>query len=96
MTYVNRSRKSGARIIRIRACRRHRPVPTAVAWTSPVRYVETFIARLSEKERNRYFLPVPLGWTGTPQEYASLAVYLASDEHYLVGQAISPNGGAVI
>jgi 3-oxoacyl-[acyl-carrier protein] reductase len=29
------------------------------------------------------------------EEYASLAVYLASDNHYLVGQIISPNGGAV-
>ena len=38
----------------------------------------------------------PLGRLGTPQEYASLAVYLASDEHYLVGQVISPNGGMVI
>ena len=39
---------------------------------------------------------MPLGRLGTPQEYASLAVYLASDEHYLVGQVISPNGGMVI
>ena len=27
---------------------------------------------------------------------ASLAVYLASDEHYLVGQTISPNGGMIL
>ena len=39
---------------------------------------------------------VPLGRIGRPEEYASLAVYLASDEHYLVGQVISPNGGVVI
>ena len=38
----------------------------------------------------------PLGRLGTPQEYASLAVYLASDEHYLVGQVISPNGGTAV
>jgi 3-oxoacyl-[acyl-carrier protein] reductase len=39
---------------------------------------------------------IPLGRLGEPEEYASLAVYLASDEHYLVGQIISPNGGVVI
>jgi 3-oxoacyl-[acyl-carrier protein] reductase len=39
---------------------------------------------------------IPLGRLGRQEKYASLAVYLASDEHYLVGQIISPNGGAVI
>jgi 3-oxoacyl-[acyl-carrier protein] reductase len=39
---------------------------------------------------------IPLGRLGLPGEYASLAVHLASDEHYLVGQVISPNGGVVI
>lgn len=39
---------------------------------------------------------IPLGRLGRPEEYASLAVYLAGDSHYLVGQVISPNGGAVI
>jgi 3-oxoacyl-[acyl-carrier protein] reductase len=29
------------------------------------------------------------------EEYASMVTYLAG-EHYLVGQVISPNGGAVI
>ena len=38
----------------------------------------------------------PLGRLGTPQEYASLAMYLGSDEHCLVGQVISPNGGMVV
>ena len=39
---------------------------------------------------------IPLGRLGEPEEYASLAVYLESDEHYLVAQIISPNGGVVI
>lgn len=39
---------------------------------------------------------IPLGRLGKPEEYASLAVYLASDGHYVVGQTISPNGGMVL
>jgi 3-oxoacyl-[acyl-carrier protein] reductase len=39
---------------------------------------------------------IPLGRLGKPEEYASLAVYLACDEHYLVGQTINPNGGMVL
>jgi 3-oxoacyl-[acyl-carrier protein] reductase len=39
----------------------------------------------------------PLGRLGTPEEIASLAVYLASDAAaFLTGQVISPNGGLVI
>lgn len=57
---------------------------------------EAYFARSSEEERNRFNQLVPLGRLGTVQEYASLAVYLAADGHYLVGQIISPNGGTVI
>ena len=39
---------------------------------------------------------IPLGRLGKPEEYASLALYLATDEHYLVGQTISPNGGMIL
>ncbi|MBN1614547.1 MAG: SDR family oxidoreductase [Deltaproteobacteria bacterium] len=39
----------------------------------------------------------PIGYLGTPEDIAPLAVYLASDEsRYVVGQIISPNGGEVI
>ena len=55
--------------------------------------LEAYLAGATEQQRNSLFQMVPLGRIGTPQEYASLAVYLASDEHYLVGQVISPNGG---
>ncbi|HQR49818.1 MAG TPA: SDR family oxidoreductase [Steroidobacteraceae bacterium] len=55
-----------------------------------------YMERSSEAERNRFNQLVPLGRLGTVEEYASLAVYLASDGHYLVGQIISPNGGLVI
>ena len=57
---------------------------------------EAYWARASEEERNRFNQLVPLGRLGTVEEYASLAVYLASDGHYLVGQVISPNGGLVM
>lgn len=57
------------------------------------------IATTTEAQKNSLFqmIPmIPMGRLGTPQEYASLAVYLASDEHYLAGQVISPNGGMVM
>ena len=56
----------------------------------------TCLASLSEEARNNIHQLIPLGRMGRPEEYASLAVYLASDEHYLVGQTISPNGGMVL
>ena len=40
---------------------------------------------------------IPARRLGTIEEYASLAVYLASDEsNYIIGQTISPNGGALL
>jgi 3-oxoacyl-[acyl-carrier protein] reductase len=57
---------------------------------------EAYLASATEQQKNSLFQMMPLGRLGTPQEYASLAVYLASDEHYSVGQVISPNGGMVI
>ncbi|MBN1614546.1 MAG: 3-oxoacyl-ACP reductase FabG [Deltaproteobacteria bacterium] len=39
----------------------------------------------------------PLGRLGTPEEIATLVVYLASDEsNFMVGAVLSPNGGMVI
>ena len=58
--------------------------------------LEAYLASATETQKNSLFQMVPLGRLGRPEEYASLAVYLASDEHYLVGQVISPNGGLVI
>lgn len=57
---------------------------------------QAYLAHASEAEKASLFQLSPLGRLGEPAEYASLAVYLASDEHYLVGQVISPNGGAVM
>ena len=57
---------------------------------------EDYLARATDEQKNRLYQMVPLGRIGRPEEYASLAVYLATDEHYLVGQVISPNGGIVI
>lgn len=58
--------------------------------------MEAYLSRSSEEERNRLHQLIPLGRLGKPEEYASLALYLASDEHYLVGQTISPNGGMIL
>lgn len=57
---------------------------------------EDYLSRADAAQQARLLQMVPLGRIGRPEEYASLAVYLASDEHYLVGQVISPNGGIVI
>jgi 3-oxoacyl-[acyl-carrier protein] reductase len=58
--------------------------------------LEDYLSRTSDEQKNRLYQMIPLGRIGRPEEYASLAVYLASDDHYLVGQVISPNGGMVI
>ena len=58
--------------------------------------MEAYLASASEEQRNSLHQLVPLGRLGKPEEYASLAVYLACDGHYLVGQTISPNGGMVL
>ena len=58
--------------------------------------MESYLAGVPEATRNSLHQLIPLGRLGKPEEYASLAVYLASDEHYLVGQTISPNGGMIL
>ena len=57
---------------------------------------EDYLAHASEEDKDRLYQTIPLGRIGRPEEYASLAVYLASDEHCIVGQVISPNGGYVM
>ena len=57
---------------------------------------EAYLSRASEQEKNSLFQMIPLGRLGKPEEYAALAVFLAGEDHYLVGQVISPNGGYVI
>lgn len=53
--------------------------------------------RMTEQSRNEFYQMVPLGRLGEPEEYASLALWLASDGGgYMVGQVISPNGGAAM
>jgi 3-oxoacyl-[acyl-carrier protein] reductase len=39
---------------------------------------------------------IPLGRLGQPDEYATVALFLAAEDHYLVGQVIRSNGGWVI
>jgi 3-oxoacyl-[acyl-carrier protein] reductase len=58
--------------------------------------LEDYLSRASDEQRSRLYQLIPSGRIGSPEEYASLAVFLASEEHYLVGQVISPNGGLVI
>jgi 3-oxoacyl-[acyl-carrier protein] reductase len=55
-----------------------------------------FLARGGEKARAQILQMIPAGRMGTIREFASLALYLSSDDAaYLVGQVISPNGGMV-
>ncbi|WP_321937715.1 SDR family oxidoreductase [Paraburkholderia sp. J8-2] len=55
-----------------------------------------YLGAIGDEARNRLWQMVPSGRLGTPEEYAATVVHLAGDHHYLVGQVISPNGGAVI
>ncbi len=57
---------------------------------------EAYLSQASEQEKNSLFQMMPLGRLGQPEEYAALALFLAAENHYLVGQVISPNGGYVI
>ncbi|MEW6663245.1 MAG: SDR family NAD(P)-dependent oxidoreductase [Bacillota bacterium] len=65
-------------------------------------YIETDefmrgINQMSPERRARFMQLIPVGRIGKIEEYASLAVYLASDDaNYMLGQIISPNGGLVI
>lgn len=53
--------------------------------------------RVSKEARDIVLQLIPARRMGTIEEFASLAVYLASDEsNYIVGQVISPNGGLVM
>jgi 3-oxoacyl-[acyl-carrier protein] reductase len=50
--------------------------------------------KLNEKQREAIMARVPMARHGTPQDIASAAVYLASDEAaYVTGQTIHVNGG---
>lgn len=57
---------------------------------------EAYLAGASEAQKNSLYQMVPSGRLGRPEEYANVAVFLAAQDHYLVGQVISPNGGFVI
>ena len=55
-----------------------------------------YLEGATEEQRANLFQLVPLGRFAEPEQYAKLAVYLAGDDHYFVGQVLSPNGGYVI
>lgn len=57
---------------------------------------DAYMEKIGPGGINAFFQLAPLGRLGEASEYASLALYLASDEHYCVGQVISPNGGLVM
>ena len=55
-----------------------------------------YLEGATEAERANLFQLVPLGRFADADQYARLAVYLAGNDHYFVGQVLSPNGGYVI
>jgi 3-oxoacyl-[acyl-carrier protein] reductase len=59
-------------------------------------HFQAYLDGASEDQKNSLFQLMPVGRLGQPTEYAALAVFLAQEDHYIVGQVISPNGGTVI
>jgi 3-oxoacyl-[acyl-carrier protein] reductase len=61
-------------------------------------YIDTPMTQaVSDTVRQAIAMATPAGRFGSPQDVASLAVYLASEEaNFVVGQVMSPNGGYVI
>jgi 3-oxoacyl-[acyl-carrier protein] reductase len=57
---------------------------------------DAYLSRLDPDATNALYQMIPAGRLGEGHEYGALAVHLASDETYCVGQVISPNGGLVI
>lgn len=55
-----------------------------------------YLEGATPEQRANLFQLVPLGRFADAEQYARLAVFLASDDHYFVGQVLSPNGGYVI
>ena len=57
--------------------------------------IEAYLAGVSEEARNSLHQLIPLSDVWASRRNMP-PVYLASDEHYLVGQTISPNGGMIL
>jgi 3-oxoacyl-[acyl-carrier protein] reductase len=55
-----------------------------------------YLEGATPEQRANLFQLVPLGRFAEADQYARLAVFLAGDDHYFVGQVLSPNGGYVI
>ncbi len=56
--------------------------------------VQSLWEQKSEQEKKKVLLAIPLGRLGTPEEVASVVVFLASDESsYITGITIDVNGG---
>lgn len=55
-----------------------------------------YLEGATAEQRANLFQLVPLGRFAEAEQYARLALYLAGQDHYFVGQVLSPNGGYVI
>lgn len=61
-------------------------------------YIDTPMTQvIDDSVRRAIAMATPAGRFGSPQDVASVAIYLASEEsNFVVGQVMSPNGGYVI
>ncbi|QJC27594.1 3-oxoacyl-[acyl-carrier-protein] reductase FabG [Anaplasma platys] len=61
-------------------------------------FIDTpMIETIPEKQREHILGSIPMGRMGSPEEIASVALFLASDEsRYITGQTIHVNGGMIM
>lgn len=57
---------------------------------------QQYLAEATPEQLNSLWQLIPLGRLGKPEEYAALAVHMASEECYMVGTVVNCSGGTVI
>ena len=73
------------------------PIPINVNAVAPGTIDTDIIAHYSQETRQRRINEIPLGRLGTPQDVASVCLFLSSDfSNYITGETIHVNGGLYI